>query len=46
MGSSQRVRVRTTWVFEWVAGRVARVTNYPATDEACAAAERPAEERG
>jgi ketosteroid isomerase-like protein len=45
-GSSQRVRVRTTWVFEWVAGRVVRVTNYPATDEARAAAERLAEERG
>ncbi len=44
-GSSHRVRVRTTWVYEWVAGRVVRVTNYPATDEARAAAERLATER-
>lgn len=28
------------------AGRVARVTNHPATDEACAAAERLAKEPG
>jgi ketosteroid isomerase-like protein len=45
-GSSHRVRVRTTWVYEWVAGTVVRVTNYPATDQARAAAERLAEERG
>jgi ketosteroid isomerase-like protein len=44
-GSHHRVRVRTTWVYEWVAGRVVRVTNYPPLDEGRTAAERLAEER-
>jgi len=44
-GSSEHVRLRAAWVYEWADGMVARVTTYHDVDEARAAAERLAEER-
>jgi hypothetical protein len=40
------VQTRHLQVFEWVQGEIVRVTGYPNIDEARAAAERLAEERG
>jgi SnoaL-like domain len=45
-GSSARVQARHLQVFEWVASEIVRITGYPGIDEARAAAERLAEERG
>ena len=45
-GSSGYVELRYGSVMEWSAGLIARNTTYPDTDEAFAAAERVAEERG
>ena len=44
-GSAGHVRQREGWVFVWVRGLIARITVYE-VDEARAAAERLAEERG
>jgi uncharacterized protein (TIGR02246 family) len=44
-GSAGHVRQREGWVFVWVRGLIARLT-ISEVDEARAAAERPAEERG
>jgi len=46
VGSSARINTREGWVTLWVNGMIARVTIYPDIDEARAAAERLAEERG
>jgi len=46
VGSSGRVEERYASVQVWVDGLLVRVTNYTAIDEARAAAERLAEERG
>jgi len=48
LGSSGRVDLRYAAVFTWVDGLIARITNYADSniDEARAAAERLAEERG
>ena len=46
VGSTGRVRRREAYVLEWVEGMVARVTVYGDIDEARAAAERLAQERG
>jgi hypothetical protein len=40
------VRIRYAAVTKWVDGMMARITNYSDVDEARAAAERLAEERG
>ena len=45
-GSDRRVQARHLQVFEWVQGEIVRITGYPDIDEARAAAERLAEERG
>jgi hypothetical protein len=47
-GSTGRVEQREAWVYLWVDGLIARITVYPYLDidEARAAAERLAEERG
>ena len=45
-GSDARVQARHLQVFEWVQGKIVRITGYPDPDEARAAAERLAEERG
>jgi ketosteroid isomerase-like protein len=45
-GGSEHVPLRAAWVYEWAAGMVVRVTTYRDIDEARAAAERLAEERG
>jgi ketosteroid isomerase-like protein len=45
-GSTGYVRAREAYVHEWVDGMIARVTIYLDIDEARAAAERLAEERG
>jgi ketosteroid isomerase-like protein len=45
-GSSGAVRMRDAWVCDVVEGEVVRLTVYPDIDEARAAAERLAEERG
>jgi ketosteroid isomerase-like protein len=45
-GSTGHLRVRNAHVFEWVDGALVRCTVYPDIDEARAAAERLAEERG
>jgi uncharacterized protein (TIGR02246 family) len=44
-GSAGHLRAREGWVFVWVGGLIARLTTYE-IDEARAAAERLAEERG
>jgi uncharacterized protein (TIGR02246 family) len=44
-GSAGHLRAREGWVFVWVRGLIARLTTYE-VDEARAAAERLAEERG
>jgi ketosteroid isomerase-like protein len=46
VGSEGAVRLRDAWVCDFVAGLCVRVTVYPDIDEARAAAERLAEERG
>jgi ketosteroid isomerase-like protein len=46
VGSSSAVRLRYALVSVWVAGLIARLANYTDIDEARAAAERLAEERG
>ena len=46
IGSSGELRTRYAVVTEWVEGRIVRVTNYTDIDEARAAAERLAAERG
>jgi ketosteroid isomerase-like protein len=46
VGGSGEVRIRYGAVSVWIEGVVVRVTNYPDPDEARAAAERLAEERG
>jgi ketosteroid isomerase-like protein len=46
VGSSSAVRLRYALVSVWVAGLIVRLTNYTNIDEARAAAERLAEERG
>ena len=46
VGSAGHVRQREGWVFVWVGGLIARLTIYADIDEARAAAERLAEERG
>jgi ketosteroid isomerase-like protein len=46
VGSTGQVHARQVLLYEWVAGVVVRVTVYPDVDEARAAAERLAEERG
>jgi prophage DNA circulation protein len=46
IGSTAPVQTREAQVTEWVEGRVMRVTAYLDIDEARAAAERLAEERG
>jgi ketosteroid isomerase-like protein len=46
VGSSSAVRLRYALVSVWVAGLIARLTNYTDIDEARAAAERLAEDRG
>jgi ketosteroid isomerase-like protein len=45
-GSSGHVRLRYAAVSEWVKGMIVRTTNYADIDEARAAAERLAQERG
>jgi ketosteroid isomerase-like protein len=45
-GSTGQVNTRQTYVFVLVAGLIARMTVYPDIDEARAAAEQLAEERG
>ena len=45
-GSTGHVETRQAYVLEWVEGMVARATVYSDIDEARAAAERLAEERG
>jgi ketosteroid isomerase-like protein len=45
-GSDARVQARHLQVFEWEQGKIVRITGYPAIDEARAAAERLAQERG
>jgi ketosteroid isomerase-like protein len=45
-GSSAEVRLRYGAVAMWADGAIARITNYSDADEARAAAERLAEERG
>ena len=45
-GSNRRVQTRHLQVFEWVRGEIVRITGYPDIDQARAAAERLAEERG
>jgi ketosteroid isomerase-like protein len=45
-GSDARVQARHLQVFEWVQGEILRITGYADIDEACAAAERLAQERG
>jgi ketosteroid isomerase-like protein len=45
-GSKARVQARHLQVFEWAQGEIVRITGYPDIDEARAAAERLAEERG
>ena len=44
--SRARVQARHLQVFEWVRGQILRITGYPDINEARAAAERLAEERG
>jgi hypothetical protein len=44
--SDARVQARHLQVFEWVRGKIVRITGYPNIDAARAAAERLAEERG
>ena len=46
VGSAGHVRQREAWVYGWVGGLVARFTVYGDIDEARAAAERLAAERG
>ena len=46
VGSSRQVQMRFGTVNVWDEGLIVRVTNYPDIDEARAAAERLAEERG
>ena len=46
VGSSGEVELRYASVNEWQDGKLARITNYGDIDEARAAAERLAEERG
>jgi ketosteroid isomerase-like protein len=46
VGSPGRVRQREGWVYLCVGGSIERLTTYPDTDEARAAAERLAEGRG
>jgi ketosteroid isomerase-like protein len=46
VGSSGEVQLHYAAVSEWEDGKIARITNYRETDEARAAAERLAEERG
>jgi ketosteroid isomerase-like protein len=46
VGSSGRAQSRAVSVYEWAGGSVARATTYTDIDEARAAAERLAEERG
>ena len=46
VGSSGEVELRYASVSEWEDGKIARITNYTDMDEARAAAERLAEERG
>ena len=45
-GSNARVQARHLQVVEWVQGEIVRITGYLDADEARAAAERRAEERG
>jgi len=45
-GSDARVQMRHLQVFEWVQGKIIRITGYPDIDQARATAERLAEERG
>jgi ketosteroid isomerase-like protein len=45
-GSEARVQARHLQVFEWEQRKIVRITGYPDIDEARAAAERLAEERG
>ena len=45
-GTRDHVRVQMGWVYEWADDMVVRVTAYRVIDEARAAAERLAEERG
>ena len=45
-GSDGQVRIEYTSVLTWAEGLILRATNYPDRDEARAAAERLAEERG
>ena len=45
-GSSDHMQLRASWIYEWTDGMVVRVTTYRDIDEAHAAAERLAEERG
>ena len=46
VGSSGEVELRYASVSEWEDGKIARITNYTDIDEARAAAERLAQERG
>ena len=46
VGSTGAVRLRDAWVCDFVEGQQVRLTVYPDIDEARAAAERLAEERG
>ena len=46
VGSTGAVRLRDAWVCDFVEGLIVRLTVYPDIDEARAAAERLAEERG
>ena len=46
VGSDGRVEQQRGWVQLWADGRLVRVTGYTDIDEARAAAERLAEERG
>jgi ketosteroid isomerase-like protein len=45
-GSDARVQARHLQVLEWAHGEIRRITGYPTGDEARAAAERLAKERG
>ncbi len=45
VGSDSRIEAQNGWVYEWVAGKIARGVPYRSFDEARAAAERLVEER-
>ena len=45
VGSSDHVRLRAAWIYEWADGMIVRVTSYPDIDEGRTAAEQLAKSR-